>query len=339
MTTADGRPLIAVTMGEPAGVGAEVIARALADPTIWEVCIPVVLGHRALLDRAARAQSLDVAFVDAEAPSPDATPGAIPVLEGRRFDASAVTPGKPSPDTAPAVIGWIGTAVRLALEGRVGAITTGPIDKSVLHRAGFAFPGHTEFLGSLCGVENPVMMFSSPRLRVFLATIHERLAEVPARLERVDLVALIRLADQALRNDFGLAAPRLAVAALNPHGGEGGMFGDEEARFIGPAVERARREGIDARGPLPADSLFFHVLQGDWDAVIAMYHDQGLIPLKMDGFMDAVNVTVGLPIVRTSVDHGTAYDLAGTGRADPSSLVQALRLAALIARNRAKKAP
>jgi len=326
-------------MGEPAGVGPEVIARALAEASIWDACVPVVLGHTALLNRAARAQSLAVSFVDAEAPSRDTTPNAIPVLDGRRFDASAVTPGKPSPDTAPAVIAWIESALRLALEGVVDAITTGPIDKSVLHRAGFAFPGHTELLGSLCGVSNPVMMFASPRLRVFLATIHERLADVPARLEQVDLVGLIRLADGSLRRDFGLETPRLAVAALNPHGGEAGMFGDEEARLIGPAVEAARREGIDARGPLPADSLFFHVLRGAYDAVIAMYHDQGLIPLKMDGFMDAVNVTVGLPIVRTSVDHGTAYDLAGTGRADPSSLVEALRLAALIATNRAKKAP
>ncbi len=330
------KPLIAITMGEPAGVGPEVIARALSDASIWDACVPLVLGHTDLLNRAARAQSLDLGFVDADAPARDAAPRAIPVLEGRRFDAAAVTPGKPTPDTARAVIGWIETAVRLALARKVDAITTGPIDKSVLHRAGFAFPGHTEFLGSLCGVANPVMMFSSPRLRVFLATIHERLAEVPARLERVDLAALIRLADETLRRDFGLATPRLAVAALNPHGGEGGMFGDEEARFIRPAVELARREGIEAHGPLPADSLFFHVLQGAYDAVIAMYHDQGLIPLKMDGFMDAVNVTVGLPIVRTSVDHGTAYDLAGTGRADPSSLLQALRLAGLIAANRAK---
>ncbi len=326
-------------MGEPAGVGPEVIARALAEASVWDACVPVVLGHTDVLERAARAQSLDVAFTDAAAPDRDATPRAIPVLEGHGFDASAVTPGKPVPGTARAVIGWIETAVRLALEGRVDAITTGPIDKSVLHRAGFAFPGHTELLGSLCGVANPVMMFSSPRLRVILATIHERLADVPARLEHVDLAGLIRLADGSLRRDFGLVAPRLAVAALNPHGGEAGMFGDEETRLIGPAVEAARREGIDARGPLPADSLFFHVLQGGFDAVIAMYHDQGLIPLKMDGFMEAVNVTVGLPIVRTSVDHGTAYDLAGTGRADPSSLVQALRLAAIIASNRAKKAP
>ena len=332
------KPLIAITMGEPAGVGPEVVARALADPAIQEALAPVVLGHTELLNRAARAQSLDVGFVDAGEPTRDGNPKAIPVIEGRRFDAAVVTPGKPTPDTARAVIGWIETAVRLALAKQVDAITTGPIDKEVLHRAGFAFPGHTEFLGSLCGVENPVMMFSSPRLRVFLATIHERLADVPARLERVDLAGLIRLADRTLRVDFGLPAPRLAVAALNPHGGEGGMFGDEEARFIRPAVEAARREGIDARGPLPADSLFFHALRGAYEAVIAMYHDQGLIPLKMDGFMDAVNVTVGLPIVRTSVDHGTAYDLAGTGRANPGSLIQALRLAALIASNRAKKA-
>jgi 4-hydroxythreonine-4-phosphate dehydrogenase len=180
------------------------------------------------------------------------------------------------------------------------------------------------------------MMLVSPRLRVVLATVHERLEAVPARLSKTDLIGLIRTTHAALARDFALPAPRLAVSALNPHGGEKGMFGDEEARLIRPAVEAARAEGIDACGPLPADTLFFHAVRGEHDAVVCMYHDQGLIPLKMDGFMKSVNVTLGLPIVRTSVDHGTAYDLAGTGKANPSSLVEAVRLAVQIVENRAK---
>jgi 4-hydroxythreonine-4-phosphate dehydrogenase len=328
------KPLVAITMGEPAGVGPEVIARGLADPRLREACDPVVLGHTELLDRAARAQRLDVRFSDAAGPRRGGD--AIPVLHGRLFEAAVVTPGKPVGETGRAVIRWIEEAVRLALAGSVAAIATGPIDKAVLHREGFGFPGHTEFLGSLCGVARPVMMLASPRLRVVLATIHARLAEVPARLAEADLPGLIRITHQALRRDFGIPSPRLAVAALNPHGGESGLFGDEEGRLIRPAVEAARAEGIGVEGPLPADTLFFHAIGGAYDAVVCMYHDQGLIPLKMDGFMEAVNVTLGLPIVRTSVDHGTAYDLAGTGRADPSSLVQAVRMAAALAAQRAK---
>jgi 4-hydroxythreonine-4-phosphate dehydrogenase len=330
------KPLIAITMGEPAGVGPEVVARALVEPAVWQVCDPVVLGHTELLTRAASAQGLAVGFVDAEKPVRPEGPSVVPVLDGQRFDASTVTPGKPVPETGPVVIGWIERAVRLAREGKVQAMATGPIDKAVLHQAGFPFPGHTEFLGSLCGVDRPVMMLATSRLRVVLATIHLRLEEVPAALARTDLLALLRVIHASLRLDFGLAAPRIAVAALNPHGGEGGLFGDEEARLIHPAVEAARAEGIDARGPFPADTLFFHARGGAHDAVLCMYHDQGLIPLKMDGFLEAVNVTLGLPIVRASVDHGTAYDLVGTGRADAGSLVQALRTAAAIAANRAK---
>ncbi|MDP3937116.1 MAG: 4-hydroxythreonine-4-phosphate dehydrogenase PdxA [Deltaproteobacteria bacterium] len=330
------KPRVAITMGEPAGVGPEVVARALADRRVWEVCAPIVIGHRRLLEQAAKAQSLEVRFVDELRPRAAAGPDDVPVLLGELFDPALVTPGKPTPETGRAVIRWIEEAVRLARGGEVEAMATGPIDKAVLSRAGFGFPGHTEFLGALCETPRPVMMLASPRLRVVLATIHIPLSAVPGQLEAADLPGLLRITDAALRRDFALSRPRIAVAALNPHGGEGGMFGDEEERLIRPAVEGARRAGIDAVGPLPADTLFFHAREGAWDAVVCMYHDQGLIPLKMDGFMEGVNVTLGLPIVRTSVDHGTAYDLAGTGRADPESLVAALRMAAEVATNRAR---
>lgn len=330
------KPRIAITMGEPAGVGPEVVARALEEKAVHDLCIPVVFGQTELLNASARAQGLSLRFVDAVSPGASASRGEIPVLDGDLFEARCVTPGKPVTRTAQAVIRWIEQAVLAAQRRVVDAVVTGPIDKSVLRAAGFGFPGHTEFLGALCDEPQPVMMLASPRLRVVLATIHLRLEEVPARLAETDLPRLLRTTAAALVRDFSLARPRLAVAALNPHGGEGGMFGDEEARFIRPAVAAAREEGIDAEGPLPADTLFYHAVRGAYDAVVCMYHDQGLIPLKMDGFMEAVNVTLGLPIVRTSVDHGTAYDLAGTGRADPSSMVAALRMASEIAFNRAK---
>lgn len=332
-TEVSQKPRIAITMGEPAGVGPEVVARALAEKAVRDLCAPVVYGHTELLSGAAETLGLPVRFVDAA--SPDA-PGSVPVVAGALFEAGDVTPGKPSSRTGGTVIRWIEQAVRSALAGTADAVVTGPIDKSVLAEAGFGFPGHTEFLGALCETPRPVMMLASPRLRVVLATIHIRLDEVPAGLAGADLPGLLRLTDAALRRDFAITRPRMAVAALNPHGGERGLFGDEEARLIAPAVVAAREEGIDAEGPLPADTLFFHAVRGAWDAVICMYHDQGLIPLKMDGFMEAVNVTLGLPIIRTSVDHGTAYDLAGQGKAEPASLVAALRMAARIASNRAK---
>ncbi len=330
------KPRIAITMGEPAGVGPEVVARALEERAVRDLCAPVVFGHTGLLNASARAQGLSLRFVDAVSPEASANLGEIPVIDGDLFEARRVTPGKPVTETAPAVIRWIEQAVRAAQSGAVDAVATGPIDKSVLGAAGFGFPGHTEFLGALCDEPQPVMMLASPRLRVVLATIHLRLEEVAPRLAATDLLRLLRITAAALVGDFSVARPRLAVAALNPHGGEGGMFGDEEARLIRPAVTAARQEGIDAEGPLPADTLFYHAVRGAYDAVVCMYHDQGLIPLKMDGFMEAVNVTLGLPIVRTSVDHGTAYDLAGTGSADPSSMVAALRVASEIVSNRAK---
>jgi 4-hydroxythreonine-4-phosphate dehydrogenase len=252
-----------------------------------------------------------------------------------------VVSGKPSSAHAPQVIRWIETGAGLALSGAVAGLVTAPIAKAPLYDAGFAFPGHTEFLAELTHVgerqppHGPVMMLAARDLRATLVTIHTPLAAVPAALSIEAIVNAGRVTVEALRTDFGIAAPRLAVAALNPHAGEGGALGGEEAAIIEPAVQALRALGIDVRGPAPADSLFHAEARTTYDAVLCMYHDQALIPVKMLDFWAGVNITLGLPIVRTSPDHGTGFDIAGRGLARADSLIAAIRLAAEIAERRA----
>jgi 4-hydroxythreonine-4-phosphate dehydrogenase len=319
--------MLALTMGEPAGIGPEIAAKAWAAlrATGPAFCF---LGDAALL------AGVPVARVD----SPEAAAGrfaeALPVLH-RPLPVPAV-PGRPSPATAPAVIGAIEAAVALALAGRVGAVVTNPIQKAALTAAGFPHPGHTEFLGELAGTGvPPVMMLACPELRVVPVTVHEPLARAIARLTPELIIAQARVVHAALRRDFAIAAPRLAVAGLNPHAGEGGTLGGEEAAIIAPAIAALRAEGIAATGPHPPDTLFTALARPSYDAAICMYHDQALIPIKTLDMAGGVNVTLGLSIIRTSPDHGTALDIAGRGLADPSSLVAALRLAAELAGRRA----
>lgn len=319
--------MLALTMGEPAGIGPEIAAGAWAAlrATGPAFCF---LGDAALLG------GVPVARVNA----PEAAAGvfgeALPVLH--RPLPAPVTPGRPSAATAPAVIAAIEAAVALARAGRVGAVVTNPVQKSALAAAGFPHPGHTEFLGELAGTGvAPVMMLASAQLRVVPVTVHEALARAIARLTPELIVAQARVVHAALRRDFGIAEPRLAVAGLNPHAGEGGAFGDEEARIVAPAVALLRAEGIAATGPHPPDTLFTALARPRYDAAICLYHDQALIPLKALDMAGGVNVTLGLSIIRTSPDHGTALDIAGQGVADASSLVAALRLADDIARRRA----
>jgi len=243
----------------------------------------------------------------------------------------------PSAAGGRAMVSYVLTAIDMALSRAVAGMVTGPISKTALNLAGYSYPGHTELLAERTGAGEVAMMLAGGKFRVVLATIHCALAEVPERLSLDGLLRLFRLTCQALNQDFGLPQPRLGVAALNPHASEGGLFGDEEKEIIIPAVLEARGQGLRVSGPFPADTLFWRHAQGEFDAICAMYHDQGLIPLKLLHFMDAVNVTLGLPIVRTSVDHGTAYDLAGTGQAHPGSLKAAIFMAAEIAHRRAAK--
>jgi 4-hydroxythreonine-4-phosphate dehydrogenase len=236
------------------------------------------------------------------------------------------------------MIDYVVKAVELCVGGQVAAMVTGPISKELMHQAGYQFEGHTELLAHLTGTQDYVMMLAGDRLRVSLVTIHCALAEVPGRLTKNLIVKTISITYRSLERDFGIDKPRIAVAALNPHAGESGLFGREDKTIVSPAVEAARDGGLPVEGPFPADTVFYHASTGRYDAVVAMYHDQGLIPLKLLHFSDAVNISLGLPIIRTSVDHGTAYDIAGKGVADPSSLIAALKMAAKIVSAR-RKAP
>jgi len=330
-------PRLGITLGDPAGVGAEVILKALADRG-RAAFAPLVVGDLATMRETAARLKLEADIVpigEAElAVAPRARePRVIHVLADGVLSPRARRPGRPTLEGAAASYRYIETAVRLARTGAIAAIVTAPINKASVTRAGHPISGHTELLQSLTGAREVRMMLAGPRLRVVLVTTHVALGAVPAALTTRAITRTIVIAHEHLRRYHRMSRPRLAVAGLNPHAGENGLFGNEEAVIIAPAIRRAAQAGAAATGPYPADSLFFRAAAGEFDAVIAMYHDQGLIPLKLLHFHDAVNVTLGLPIVRTSPDHGTAYDIAGQGRANPSSMVAAIRLAKQLARN------
>jgi 4-hydroxythreonine-4-phosphate dehydrogenase len=305
------RPRIGLTVGDPAGIGPEVVAAALrAFP--GEDAELTVYGDLEAVRKAG---------------------GALEAVATRAFASASVTPGRPDPAAARGVVDAIVAAARDCLAGRLDAIVTAPISKEVIAAGGFTYPGHTELLEETCGAGRAVMLLVGRGLRVGLATIHCALREVPERLSSPAIADVLAIMHRDLERRFGIGAPRIAVCGLNPHAGEGGRFGDEEARVIAPAIESARARGVRASGPYAADSLFHRAVAGEFDAVLAMYHDQGLGPLKTHAFGQAVNVTLGLPIVRTSVDHGTAFDIAGQGRADPGSMIEAVRLALELSRN------
>ncbi len=333
-----GLTRIAITMGDPAGIGPEVIVKGLAGLDLNKICIPLILGAPVAVTREIKRLKTDfpTAIID--------SPLKIQEQKVNIFDCNAnldendVTYGELSNRGAKAVVNWIKTAVELTKAGLIDAICTAPINKSVLQkRAGFQFPGHTEFLAHLTGSEDFVMMLAGQTLRVSLVTIHCPLSQVPDLITKQKIFSTIRTTHEALVKDIGLSMPRLAVSALNPHAGEGGRFGKEELEIISPAIEEARAGNINVEGPFPPDTVYYKAAKGQFDAVISMYHDQGLIPLKLLHFSDAVNITLGLPIIRTSVDHGTAYDIAGKGIADPKSFMQAVLLASLMAQNRKKQ--
>ncbi len=331
------RPILALTMGDPVGVGPEIVVLALADPALYQVCRPLVLGDAPALERARRHLAPELIIHPVAGPAAGRyEPGTLDFLPLSHLEPADLRYGRPTLTGGAAMVSYILAAVDLALTGQVAGMVTGPISKTAMNLSGYNYPGHTELLAARTGAAEVAMMLAGGAFRVVLATIHVPLAQVPGRLNEENLLRLFRLSTRTLKQDLGLSDPRLGVAALNPHGGEGGLFGREEEEIILPAVRRAQAEGLPVEGPFPADTLFWRHHQGEFAAVVAMYHDQGLIPLKLLHFMDAVNVTLGLPIIRTSVDHGTAYDLAGTGRAHPGSLKAAIRLAAEMARRRAQ---
>jgi 4-hydroxythreonine-4-phosphate dehydrogenase len=319
-------------MGDPCGIGPEVTAkawRALADGPVPFV----VLGDKFVY------ADVPVVEIDDIREAAAVFPTALPLLKG--FSAHGAVAGKPDPAFAPAILGAIEQGVNLAKSGAALALVTAPIAKSVLIAAGFNHPGHTEYLGALLadtpyrGVRGPIMMLAVKGLRVVPVTIHCSLSDVAKRLTTDAIITAARASGEALIKDFNVRAPRIAIAALNPHAGEDGAFGDEEARIIAPAVAQLVSLGIEATGPYPADSLFHADARARHDVVICMYHDQALIPLKTLDFWGGVNITLGLPIIRTSPDHGTGFDIAGKNLANPQSMIAAIKMAAQLAQNRA----
>ena len=335
MESSSAKPVIAVTMGDPAGVGPEIIAKALAREDIHAACRPLVLGDRETLERGAAivGAQLNIETMDRGWPPETTTPRVLHLRPLSELSPADREFGRPTAAGGDAMFRYITEAARLCLSGEAAGMATAPINKEAMNRAGHKYPGHTELLAELTGTRDFVMMLAGDRLRVTLVTIHEALADVPRLVTLDRVLSTIRITHRDLHRYFR-ANPRIAVLALNPHCGEGGMFGTEDDRIIRPAVEAARAEGIDASGPLSADTLFHFAVQGDYDAVVCMYHDQGLIPLKLLHFDDGVNVTLGLPIIRTSVDHGTAYNLAGKGVASEKSMVAAILMAAEMAKKR-----
>ena len=325
---------LALTSGEPAGIGSDIALKA------WlrrdELKLPAFywLGDVASLERRAKALALNIRLAEVRAEDAVGTfAQALPVVPIGH--AATARPGHPDDTSAGAAIASIRQAVADVMAGRAGAVVTNPIAKNVLYRAGFRHPGHTEYLAELAATNTstpqPVMMLWSPALAVVPTTIHVSLREAVAQLSTDLIVTTARIVVAGLKSHFGIARPRLAVSGLNPHAGEDGSLGTEDRTIVAPAVDILRKEGLDIRGPLPADTMFHEAARKTYDCAICMYHDQALIPIKTVAFDDAVNVTLGLPFIRTSPDHGTAFDIAGTGRANPSSLIAALRLAARMA--------
>lgn len=313
-------------MGDPAGIGPEVIVNALRNPEVQTICHPIVIGDQSVMKEALQVCNASINLVPVRSLS-DTYPSSGTVRIIDTGELKGFRKGGPSAEGGRACAGYIKKAVELAMDRQVDAIVTAPISKEALKMAGQKWHGHTEMLAELTDTTDYAMMLAGGPLRVILVTIHMAIREVPQRITRKAVLKTIRLAKKAC-DMMGISSPRIAVAGLNPHAGEAGIFGREEIDTITPAIEDAIKEGLPVTGPYPPDAIFHKAYKGDVDIIVSMYHDQGLIPLKMVCFDTGVNVTIGLPVIRTSPDHGTAYDIAWKGIAKPSSMIEAIRLAA-----------
>jgi 4-phospho-D-threonate 3-dehydrogenase / 4-phospho-D-erythronate 3-dehydrogenase len=329
------RPLLAITLGDPAGIGPEIIVKALQQPQVYEQCRPLVIGDRRMLAQAATwVGALSVGVETVQEPAQGAyTPGVITLLDLANADPSVITPGQISEAAGQAAVEYVFCACDLAMAGAVDAIVTAPLNKEAMNLAGHHYAGHTELLAERTGAERVSMLLTGPKLRVVHVSTHVSLTEAIRRVTRQRVEEVIDLAYTSCQA-LGIRDPRIAVAGLNPHASEGGLFGDQEAREIIPAVTNARAQGRTVSDPLPPDTVFLRAVKGEFDIVVAMYHDQGHIPMKLLAFDSGVNVSIGLPIIRTSVDHGTAFDIAGTGKAREESMLAAIEVAVQMARAR-----
>lgn len=328
------RPKIVISLGDPGGIGPEIVAKSLSLPEVRQACRAIVVGEADALNKAARIVKADVEFVPAASTDGEPSGNAVPVIEPPNAPRGPFPVGRIAAENGHAANAWLLCAIDIVRSGEADAICTAPIAKEAMFAAGFRFPGHTELLASRCGGYPVRMMLEGGGVRVVLETIHMALSAVPGRLKRESIAQTLKIGhDWAAR--FVTPAPRIGVCGLNPHAGEGGHFGNEEIEVIGPAIESANANGVQAFGPFPADTIFHRMLQGEFDMVAAMYHDQGLVAVKTLDFHRGVNITIGLPIIRTSPDHGTAFDIAGKGIAHESSMATALaRAAQLAARER-----
>ncbi len=330
------KPLLAITMGDATGTGPELTTMALANPEIRSCCRPVIIGDGDTMRQALKITGQPMAIRTIEdLQETQFSDDCIEVLDLNNIDVTKLQMGKISLMTAKAAYEYIKRATELALGNKVDAIVTSAINKEALNNAGFHYDGHTGLLSELCGNPPVTMMLAAGNLRVCHVSTHVSLQEAIKRVRPDRILEVIKLAQEGLER-LGIVNPQIAVAGLNPHAGEGGLFGCEEEEFITPAVEKACRKGIKASGPHPGDTVFFRTLQGEFDCAVAMYHDQGHVAAKMLGIWKGVNITLGLPVIRTSVEHGTDFRNAGTGKADPRSLIEAIKLAATMALNQRK---
>ena len=322
------RPRIGITMGDPAGIGPEVVLKAVAEEEVQSICVPIIIGNAQVLTHNARTLDLQCGYEIVRQGETIPANVDAPIIFHLDNLNGYIEPGIESGDAGKAAGSYIEASVELCASGAIDAIATAPINKRALFLGGYSFPGHTEFFASLTGTEEYAMGFVAANLRVVLLSTHVPLSEAIRLVRRERIEKTIRLADRELHR-WGIERPRIAVAALNPHGAEGGLFGIEEVSEMAPAIEACRvTDSINVRGPFSADTIYLRASRGEFDAVIACYHDQAMIPVKCLSFGEAVNVTLGLPFIRTSVDHGTAFDIAGKGIAEHSSMIAAIKLAA-----------
>ena len=316
-------------MGDPTGIGPEIIVKALSMKEPFEACRPIVFGDRAVLSKAIQMQNLSTTLeVIEKIPECGYLPEKIFLFSPTQLNVTSLRFGQPDRTCGKAMVKYIEEAVKWVRSGKLDAITTCPINKQAMNAAGYFFPGHTELLAHLVGASSVAMMFLGSRWKIVLVTTHLPLKDVSRWITTNRILSTIRLTDEGMKEYLGIPHPKIAVLGLNPHCGEGGLLGEEEKKEILPAIAEAKSLGMDVEGPFPADSFFDLSGRCAFDVVVSMYHDQGLIPIKMLDFKEAVNFTLGLPFIRTSVDHGTAYDIAGKGLADPSNLVKAILTAA-----------
>jgi 4-hydroxythreonine-4-phosphate dehydrogenase len=332
------RPLIGITMGDAAGVGPEIIVKALNLPEIYADCRPLVLGDLGQFQKTVEGMGLPLTINQVRSPKDGRYQhGTIDLLQATDSDLSAIEYGKVQAACGAAAVHCIKLGTELALAGEIDAICTAPLNKDAMNQAGFHYPGHTEMLGEFTGTPNYSMMLSTGKLRVLHVSTHVSLQEAIRRVKTPRVLEVIRLAAAAAREYLGIENPHIAVAGLNPHAGENGLFGREDIEEIQPAIDQARADGLHISGPMPGDTVFARAYNGQYDICVAMYHDQGHVAVKMLGFEGGVNTTIGLPIIRTSADHGTAFGRAGQWRASPQSQIEAIQLASHVARQRVSK--